>query len=127
MSQFIKQQSKTRVVAQERLETPVGSNSSKAISNRKSLGFRQVQQRSLQECVCVCVCACVGWGAGCLLCVCAILMSPLLHLSCITRGSLLVSPGDRQSVLALQYKEIIIFKKLPPRMGSVFLRGPCVG
>lgn len=46
--------------------------------------------------------------------------------SCITRGSLLVSPGDSQSVLALQYKEIIvIFKKLPLRLGSVFCRPVC--
>lgn len=47
------------------------------------------------------------------------LVSPLLDpTSCITWGSVLVSPGDSQSVLALQYKEIIvIFKKLPPGLG----------
>lgn len=64
-----------------------------------------------------CVCVCVH----------AILTSPLLNLACIARGSLSVSPGDSQSVLALQYKEIVRFKKLPPRVGSEFLRGPCTG
>lgn len=55
---------------------------------------------------------------GCV-CVCVNIVSPLLDsTSCITRGSVLVSPGDSQSVLALQYKEIIvIFKKLPPGLG----------
>lgn len=50
--------------------------------------------------------------------------SPLLDpTSCITWGSILVSPGDSQSVLALQYKGIIvIFKKLPLRLGSVFCK-----
>lgn len=59
--------------------------------------------------------------------VCAIVTSPLLDPTCITWGSLLVSPGDNQSVLALQYKEIVIFKKLPLHLGSVFLQGPFVG
>lgn len=68
---------------------------------------------------------CVGGFFVSCVCVCAILTSPLLNLACITRGSLLVSPRDSQSVLALQYKEILIFKKLPPSMGSVFLQGPC--
>lgn len=61
---------------------------------------------------------------------CVNIASPLLDpTSCITRGaSVLVSPGDSQSVLALQYKEIIvIFKKLPLRLGSVFCKAPCVG
>lgn len=53
-------------------------------------------------------------------------MSPLLDPTRITRGSVLDSPGDSQSVLALQYKEIIvIFKKLPPGWGSVFCRPVC--
>lgn len=56
-------------------------------------------------------------------------VSPLFDpTSCITRGSVLVSPGDSQSVLALQYKEIIvIFKKLPPGLGSVFFCRPVCG
>lgn len=42
---------------------------------------------------------------------------------CHSRGSVLVAPGDSQSVLALQYKEIIvIFKKLPLRLGTVFCK-----
>lgn len=58
-------------------------------------------------------------------CVCVNIASPLLDpTSCITRGgSVLVAPGDSQSVLALQYKEIIvIFKKLPLRLGTVFCK-----
>lgn len=57
-------------------------------------------------------------------CVCDDIASPLLDpTSCITWGSVLGSPGDSQSVLALQYKEIIvIFKKLPLRLGSVFCK-----
>lgn len=56
-------------------------------------------------------------------CVCVNIASPS---SCITRGSLLVSPGDSQSVLALQYKEIIvIFKKLPLQLGSDFCKPMC--
>lgn len=60
---------------------------------------------------------------------CENIASPLIDpTSCITRGSALVSPGDSQSVLALQYKEIIvIFKKLPLRLGSVFCKPVCVG
>ena len=43
---------------------------------------------------CVCVCEYVN------------IASPLLDpTSCISRGSVLVSPGDSQSVLALQYKK----------------------
>lgn len=62
------------------------------------------------------------------MCLCEYIVSPLLDsTSYITRGSKLVSPGDSQSVLALQYKEIVIFKKLPFQLGSVFLQGPCVG
>lgn len=62
-------------------------------------------------------------------CACMTIASPLLDpTSYITRGTVLVAPGDSQSVLALQYKEIIvIFKKLPLRLGTVFLQGPCVG
>lgn len=57
-------------------------------------------------------------------CVLVNIASPILDpTSCITRGSVLVSPGDSQSVLALQYKEIIvIFKKLPLQLGSVFCK-----
>lgn len=48
---------------------------------------------------------------------------PLDPTSYITRGTVLVAPGDSQSVLALQYKEIIvIFKKLPLRLGTVFCK-----
>ncbi len=67
-----------------------------------------------------CVSACVWMW----MCVCVNIACPLLDpTSCITRGSVLVSPGDSQSVLALQYKEIIvIFKKLPLRLGSVFCK-----
>lgn len=68
-----------------------------------------------KDCVCVDVCVCVN------------IASPVLDpTSCITRGSVLVSPGDSQSVLALQYKEIIvIFKKLPLQLGSVFCKPAC--
>lgn len=61
---------------------------------------------------------------GMCLYVCVIIASPRFDpTSCITRGSVLVSPGDSQSVLALQYKGIIvIFKKLPLRLGSVFCK-----
>lgn len=46
--------------------------------------------------VCVCVCVYVHVSIA----------SPFLDPTyCITRGSVLVSPGDSQSVLALQYKE----------------------
>lgn len=45
-----------------------------------------------------------------------------------------VAPGDSQSVLALQYikkkkksKEIVIFKKLPPELGTVFFARPSCG
>lgn len=39
-------------------------------------------------------------------CVCSVeIVSPLYPTSCITQGSILFSPGDSQSVLALQYTE----------------------
>lgn len=62
-------------------------------------------------------------------CDCVNIVSPLLDpTSCITRGSVLVSPGDSQSVLALQYREIIvIFKKTSSSVGLSILQGPCVG
>lgn len=118
MSQFIKQQSKTRVVAQERRRQRAPT-ALKPYQTEKASDLDKCNsgQRGLQECV---------WGGFfCLVYVCAILTSPLLNLACIARGSLLVSPRDSQSVLALQYKEILIFKKLPPSVGSVFLQGPC--
>lgn len=67
----------------------------------------------------------VGLG-GCV-CVCGVEMVSVLDpTSRITRGSVFVSPGDSQSVLALQYTEIIvIFKKLPLWLGSVFCRPMC--
>lgn len=68
-------------------------------------------------CICVCVRACmVELRAN--------IVSPRLDpTSCITWGSVLVTPGDSQSVLALQYKEIIvIFKKLPLQLGSDFCK-----
>lgn len=62
------------------------------------------------------------------MCLCEYIVSPLLDsTSYITRGSKLVSPGDSQSVLALQYKEIVIFKKLPFQLGSVFFARPICG
>lgn len=67
--------------------------------------------------------ACMGVGV----CVCVNIASPFLDpTSCITRGSVLVSPSDSQSVLALQYKGIIvIFKKRPIWLGSVLCKPVC--
>lgn len=64
---------------------------------------------------------------GCI-CVCVNIAFPVLDpTSRITQGSQYwFPPGDSQSVLALQYKEIIvIFKKLPLRLGSVFCKPVC--
>lgn len=81
----------------------------------------------VSECRGVRVCVCVRVRV-CMFALRANIASPRLDpTSCITRGSVLVSPGDSQSVLALQYKEIIvIFKKLPLRLGSDVC-SPCVG
>lgn len=61
------------------------------------------------------------------MCVFVNITSPFLDpTSCITRGSVLVSPSDSQSVLALQYKGIIvIFKKRPIWLGSVLCKPVC--
>lgn len=58
--------------------------------------------------------------------VCVTMTSPFLNLtSCITSGSVLVSPGDSQSVLALQYKGIVIFKERPLPLGPVLCEPVC--
>lgn len=59
-------------------------------------------------------------------CVCVTITSPFLNpTSCITLGSVLVSPGDSQSVLALQYKGIVIFKERPLSLGPVLCEPVC--
>lgn len=55
--------------------------------------------------------------------------SPLLDpTSCISRGSVLVSPGDSQSVLALQYKkDNCNIQETSSPVGLSILQSPCVG
>jgi len=58
-------------------------------------------------------------------CVCVNIASPFLDpTSFISWGSVLVTPGDSQSVLALQYKEVIV-KKRPLWLGSVLYKSVC--
>lgn len=95
---------------------------------QKSLGLVEVQRLAKEHLECVCSSqSLVQTVRMCVFAVCANIASPLLDpTSRISRGSVLVSPGDSQSVLALQYTEIIvIFKKLPQRLGTVFCRPMC--
>lgn len=80
--------------------------------------------RFFSENSCVCGVVCVWY-----LCVCV--CSPRSYFMYHTGVS--VAPGDSQSVLALQYmkkkkfKKILIFKKLPPELGTVFVARPSCG
>lgn len=58
--------------------------------------------------------------------VCVNITSPVLDpTSYITWGSVFLSPGDSQSVLALQYKGIVIFKKRLLSLGAVLCEPVC--